>query len=182
MLGKYSDYPCPVTTSGNPLSAPNLSSGICDLKNNPAGAGDNGAGLQFPGLPEWQYTLGARYEYDAGWGMVAGQFDYTWTGKRTLNALNDITFDMAPSATKTLLQSIEAQDEAAFGLLNLHLDYTMPDHQFTVGLFATNLTGEQYATHSFWFNVPSSGFGLVTGQVHAPRMWGVTLRMEFGDE
>ena len=180
LLGKYKDYPCPSTTSGNPLSAPNLSNGVCDLNNNPSGSGDNAAGFKFPGLPKWQYTLGARYEHRFGWGIVAGQLDYTWTGKRTLNALNDITFNMAPSATKTLIESVEAQNEAAYGLLNLHLDYTLPEHQITVGLFITNLTDEQYAIHSFSFT--SSGIGLVTGQVQAPRMWGFTLRKAFGAE
>ena len=183
--GKYTDYPCPVLKSGATFRS-DTAGLACAVLGAPAGppyryqAVANAAGFAFPDLPQWQYTLGTRYEHKLGWGEAAIQLDYTWTGRRILNALNDITFNMAPSATKTLLANIEAQDEAAFGLLNLRLDYTLPESQITVGLFVTNLTGERYATQSFWFSTPS--FILVTGNVQAPRMFGITLRKAFGNE
>ena len=185
LRGRYADDPCPVLTSRATFQS-NTAGLPCPVLGAAAGppytyqSVANGAGLAFPEIAPWQYTLGVRYEHRLGRGLATGQLDYTWMGKRALNALNDITFNTAPSTTKALLESVQAQNEAAYGLLNLRLDYTLPEQQITVGLFATNLTNEQYATHSLSLSVAS--FALVTAHVQAPRMWGVSLRKAFGNE
>jgi outer membrane receptor protein involved in Fe transport len=55
----------------------------------------------------------------------------------------------------------------------------LEDLGLTVGLFATNLSNEEY---QFTTVGASSTGGVQNGLTQEPRMWGVSLRKRFGEE
>jgi iron complex outermembrane receptor protein len=126
----------------------------------------NASGLPFS-IPKWHYSVGSRYELDAGPGKLGGQLDWAWQGKTPQTKL-----DGDPGAPTAFENSLFADR----GLLNARVDYTLPDHQITVALFSTNLLDKHYMTAT----LPSTyGLPEVPGE---PRMWGVSVRKAFGNE
>ena len=64
-------------------------------------------------------------------------------------------------------------------LLNLRVDYNMPDQGLVIGLWATNVLDENYQSTSI---SSSANGGLYNGFTREPRMYGINIRKSFGGE
>ena len=128
----------------------------------------NGSGLPFQD-PPWRYGLGARYQHDAGPGVLGGSLDWAWRAHNKLTALN-----ISPSFPLALQKKLNA----SVGLLNGRIDYTLPRQGVTVAVWSTNLLNKHYQTEALF----SAALGIATATTQAPRMFGVTITKSFGEE
>ncbi|MGE0385568.1 MAG: TonB-dependent receptor [Gammaproteobacteria bacterium] len=131
--------------------------------------------------PPWTYSLRANYERPFWMGSLAGTIDWSWTAgaepsARLINpALPAALVDEFVAACNT---GSCVNGRASLGLLNLRLDWKVEQYDATVSFFMTNATDEHYM-------IPgpdaSNLGGLQAGIVGEPRMWGFSLRKNFGE-
>ena len=140
------------------LNAPSPSNGNVDASGQPFSD------------PDWQLSVGGRYEHSFGADRVGLQLDWAWHSHFNNNY---VTADpLVPTdVAKSFYQAV--------GLVNGRLDYTIPDKGLTIALFATNLLNKHYQTLDL--NL-MAGLGYVSGQTEEPRMWGLQIKKTFGAE
>jgi iron complex outermembrane receptor protein len=151
---KYLSWPNAVTGSGAPFGD---AAGI-DIAIGPGG------------MPHWQGSVGARYEFPIASGIAAAQLDYAYRGRSPLTPLNSDPF--TPVA---VLRDVSQ----AVGLVNARLEYKREDLGLTGSIWVSNLTDEEYGFRSIGASLTN---GITNMIVQPPRMWGVTIRKTFGDE
>ena len=144
------------------------------------GAAVDASGERFAD-PPWQYTLGARYEHDAGPGVFGVQADWSWLdGARppprlvNPNLPAEIVDRLVGACTANCINA-----RAPLGLLSASADYRMEDLGLTVTVFATNLLNKKYQLAA---SDPTSLGGILTAITGEPRMFGLTVKKTFGDE
>ena len=145
---------------------------ICQDPNFDAATTD-GAGEPMGGTtlstPEWVYSIGGRWELQAGPGTLGIQLDYAWHGN-TAPGIRRIDFQIP--------QDLRDEFYSSLGLLNGRIDYDMPEIGVNIALWATNLTDERY--HRMGVN-QSNMVGVQTGVANEPRMWGGTITKRFNN-
>jgi outer membrane receptor protein involved in Fe transport len=107
---------------------------------------------------------------EVGPGMLSFQADYAFVDDIPITPLN-----VEPRIPRALQE--EFYD--GHGLLNARVEYELADMGLTVGLFATNLTDEEYQTMSI---AAGNAGNIQNGLTQEPLMWGVSLRKRFGEE
>lgn len=115
------------------------------------------------GLPEWQYSVAARYELPIGRNLLSAQVDYHWQ--------DDI--NLTPTSP---VPGIVGQD--SYGLWNARIAYQFLDRGLTLALWGKNLGDEEYLVTATDF---SGNIGHTIGVVGRPRSYGLTLTLDFGD-
>jgi len=147
LRGKYLSFPHALDPEGAPLDA---------------------SGMPFQD-PTWRYSIGGRYEHEAGPGVLSAGLDWSWRSRNNLSPLHiDPLFSLA------LQQSLNA----SVGLLNARVEYRFPRHQLSLAFFATNLLDKHYQTQALL----SGPLGIGTAQTMEPRMVGITITKRFGTE
>jgi len=135
---------------------------------NPDGDTVSGSGAPFQD-PVWRYNIGTRVERPVGPGTFGASLDWSWRAHNNLTVVN-----ISPSFSLALQQQLNA----AVGLLDARVDYTLPDYGLTVAVFATNLLDKHYQTEALF----SAALGIATASTQPPRMVGVSLTKTFGRE
>jgi iron complex outermembrane receptor protein len=115
-------------------------------------------------LPEWQYSLSARYDASIGSNLLGVQVDYTWR--------DDVVIDPRSAVPDVLTQD-------SFGLLNGRIEYTFADTGLSLALWGKNLTDEEYVATATDF---SGNIGHTSGVIGRPRSVGLTVGFDFGAE
>jgi len=143
------------------------------------GARVDGTGERFAN-PRWQYSLSARYEHEIGPGVAGLQADWSYqSGAKPPPRLQDPNL---PAFIVNRLVSGTNNFAVGFndlGLLNLRVDYRMPDQGLTLAAFANNALDRTV----LYYTLNQSALGGVQGAiVGEPRMWGVQVRKTFGGE
>jgi len=110
--------------------------------------------------PKVTASVGTQYEFvaPAGW-TVTPRLDMTYQSKVYYNSAN----------TATAAQK-------GYALLNGRITWVAPDRDWSIAVFATNLTNKLYTTGALDL---VSGFGTLEQSVAPPRQWGVTVRKNF---
>ena len=118
--------------------------------------------------PEWAYSIGGRWEAPVGAGDLGIQLTYSWRDDNT-----------APVRLTDHQVSQEVRDEifGSVGLLNVRIDYDLPQWDLNLALWSTNLTDEEYQLIGV---SPVNAGNVQTGITMEPRMWGATLSKRFG--
>jgi iron complex outermembrane receptor protein len=143
------------------------------------GARVDGTGEKFAN-PRWQYSLSARYEHEIGPGVAGIQADWSHqSGAKPPPRLQDP--NLPALITERLVAGTNNFAVATndLGLLNLRIDYRMPDQGLTFAVFANNALDKTV----LYYTLNQSALGGVQGAiVGEPRMWGVQVRKTFGSE
>lgn len=114
------------------------------------------------GIPEWTYSLGARYSQPLPLGRFVARLDYGWQDE----------FVMAPLA---LNRPAVTQD--AYGLLNARLQLDFDAWDASVSLYGKNITDEKYFSSAVDFD---SSLGWNLGYLGTPATYGIELVKRFG--
>jgi len=150
----YVDWPNAVSGEGAPLG--------------------NGKGLPISlgsyGTPNWQGDFNARYEFEAGPGIVGLVLDYAIVGRTPVSPANNQA--QVPDA-------LEYKIQGAQGLLNARLEYAIPDRGLELSAWATNLTDKTTGYMGISANFTA---GIGHRVMNPPRMYGVTIKKRFGSE
>lgn len=120
-------------------------------------------GAPFAFAPEWSYSIGAQYDLPLSDGAdLTFRADYGWK--------DEYERDAAVTRQSVL-------PEPAYGLLNAQVRYTkvVPDGEWTIAIFGTNLTDERYVDGGF----VSAGLGLSLDTVGPRREYGINLEYSF---
>lgn len=113
-------------------------------------------------VPDWQFTLGARYEHPTDFGSVVLRADYSWRDDQVLR----------PSAV------IDADTtQAAYGLLSMRAEVEIEDWNTSFALFGHNLTNERYIVGVVDLD---SSLGYNIGFQGTPRTWGIQITTSWG--
>ncbi len=115
-------------------------------------------------LPEWEYSLSARYDAAIGRNLLGVQVDYSWR--------DDVIIDPRSAVPDAVTQD-------SFGLLNGRIEYDFVGTGLTVALWGKNLTDEEWIATATDF---SGNIGHTIGVVGRPRSYGLTVSYDFGDE
>jgi iron complex outermembrane receptor protein len=178
------------------FSAGNLDS---ELENVCANNGD----FLFPGPVKDSYSLGGRWSDDLrGGSNLTVALNYGWTGKQQTHpggVLDPVSNGCAASTTWFYDSRYELPD---YGLWNARVSFAPSSGNWSLALFANNLTDEVYANYAsrfgggFWDSTPlaippqtpttlpiataqRSALGLTRGR---PREVGVTFQYNFGGD
>ncbi len=114
-------------------------------------------------LPDWQFSLSARYDTEIGDNDLGIQVDYLWTEK----------FSTDPTSAR---QDAVTRDTG--GLLNARVDWLFGD-DFKLSLWGKNLTDEEFIATTTDF---TGNLGPTISVVGRPRSFGLTLSKMFGNE
>jgi len=112
-----------------------------------------------PYTPEWTWSFGVQYDYEASFGVISGRIDGAYQ-----------------STIYTETNNSAWSEIDGYFLGNARLSYTTPDEDWRVALEVSNLFGEYY------FNTVSdvtTSLGVVTGDPGLPRTWKVSLERNF---
>jgi iron complex outermembrane receptor protein len=115
---------------------------------------------EFGRAPEYSYAIGAQYMTDlAHAGRVTARIDWGWKDdlRLTEGDANDIT-------------------QPAYGLLSSQLRYEAEDGRWSVALFGTNLTDEEYAIGGLDL---VGELGIAQVEPGRPREWGIRLDLTY---
>ena len=122
----------------------------------------------FGQAPDLQYSLGGQWNGElSNGGAVIARVDYNYT------AGYDRTYVPGDRSTTYLGGEFE---QPSFGLLNARLSYTPPDGNWTIALFATNLTDERYTNGGFM----SPLLQVDDGTIGRPREYGLSINFDLG--
>lgn len=111
-----------------------------------------------PYAPEWKYSLGAQYEFDAGsLGKITPRVDMSYQS------------EMFPDIQNTRIAMTEART-----LVNIRLGWTSDDGDWQGAFAITNLFDKFYYRSKVNYPV-----GAVVGDLAPPREWRVSLRRNF---
>ena len=114
-------------------------------------------------LPDWQFSLSARYDAAIGANELGIQVDYLWTEK---------------FSTDSTSARQDAVTRDAGGRLNARADWLF-GNDFTLSLWGKNLTDEEFIAASTDF---TGNLGPTITVVGRPRSFGLTLSKTFGNE
>ncbi len=115
---------------------------------------------KLPVTPEWTFNAGAQYTFDLGGsGSLSLRADYSWQDEVFYQVGND-PLELGPS----------------YGLLNLRATYSFPGDRFSVAVFGTNVTDEDYLRSA---QDSRADLGTAYATPGAPAEWGVELRVRF---
>lgn len=113
-------------------------------------------GASFPRTPEWSFHVSPRYSFTlASSSRFTVGADWSYRGDVYLDVLN------SPQIA-----------QKAFGLLNARVSYTAPSEFWSVDLYGTNLTDEEYLEAAY-----VSPFGAAIGTAGRPLVLGVKFRI-----
>ena len=139
----------------------------------------NANGEKF-GNPDWTYSLSARYERAVGPGVAGVQADWSWTA-----GANPPARLVDPALPASLVNDLVggaqfnyANGRRAIGLLNLRVDYELPDSSVRLAVFARNALNVRYQIAST--SQLGTG-GIQAAYTQEPRMWGVQIRKAWGE-
>lgn len=115
---------------------------------------------KFMRAPELTYSLGATYtqEFAGGYSAVA-TVSYAWADDQ-VSTSTDTDFILLPS----------------YGVANVRVEVTDPTKRYSLAVFGTNLTNEDYFIGGVRF---SKNVGVDRADLGRPREFGVTLRAKF---
>jgi iron complex outermembrane receptor protein len=114
------------------------------------------------GLPEWKWTLGAQYEFDAGsTGSFTPRIDALFQDKTYTGFKYQGVPQYVPSYT----------------IVNARLTWRNRADDLAISLEGTNLFDEYY--YVTMFDLRAAGAGLDKAQPGRPREWAVTVRKTF---
>lgn len=114
--------------------------------------------------PDWKYSISGRYDRNIGNNRLGVQVDYAWQDE----------VNTSPSST---LPDVVTRDST--GLLNARLEYEWLQRNLSLALWGKNLTDEEFIVATTDF---SGNIGHTISVVGRPRSFGLTLRMDFGDQ
>jgi len=138
------------------------------IASNPIGKGFiDASGTAFPSVRPWTYSLGGRYEHEAGPGILSAALAWSWA-----SALPITPFSLDPLIPLSILKDWKAP----VGLLSGQIEYALPQHGLTISIFATNLLDKHYQ----FAGTASETDGSVYGVTQEPRMFGIRIRKAFG--
>lgn len=114
-------------------------------------------------MPDWQYSLSARYDAGIAGNELGIQVDYVWTDRFSTDPLSPVQ---------------EAVTRDDLGRLNARIDWQFAN-DFTLSLWGKNLTDEEFfaATTDILAEL-----GTVVSVSGRPRSFGLTLSKTFGNE
>ena len=129
-------------------------------------AASSGIGLEDDGqyIQEWQWNLGAQYEFDVGFGTMTARVDVNFEDDFNRNANN------VDGATGGVDIFGRIEDRTLF---NARLTYRDPSERWRLSLEVRNLTDELYYTDVFDNRGSTNS---IQGRPGEPRTWAVTLR------
>ncbi len=149
--------------------------GAIDLYGRPV----NASGEKFAN-PPWQYNISGRYEHELGAGKLGAQADWSWqAGARPSARVSDISIPTSVSSRLVSGQAGFNVGTASLGLLNLRLDYDLPEQGLNFAAFMTNALDKTVLYYGL------NGLSVAGPQnaiVGAPRMFGFQVKKRFGDE
>lgn len=113
------------------------------------------------GVPEWNASAGAQYEFDVPGlhGAITPRLDWQYTGS--------IVYQ----------DNSHTLDQKAYSVINTRITYTNTEHDLDVSFGVTNLLDKFYYRNIF--NLQPFGFPQVNGQPSPPREWYVSFRKDF---
>ena len=114
-------------------------------------------------LPDWQFSLSARYDAAIGDNDLGIQVDYLWAEK---------------FSTDSTSARQDAVTRDAGGRLNARVDWLF-GNDFTLSLWGKNLTDEKFIATTTDF---TGNLGPTISVVGRPRSFGLTLNKTFGNE
>jgi iron complex outermembrane receptor protein len=124
-----------------------LSSGTRDL-----------SGLTLQNSPEFSANISASYEFSLGAGYSRIKVEYQYSDEKYLTSIDN--------APRTLIDSTE--------IINLNLDWTPQHDQWSIGVWARNLTDERYIASAF-----DAAGTLALVNYAAPRELGVSMKFNW---
>ena len=134
------------------------------------------AGDTLEGTREWTYSLMSRYETPIGdIGTLGLQANWSWASKAEEDRFSTVL--LAANRGQTELFEIFDRGNDSRGLLNMRVDFEIPDWGANIAFYCTNCTDK-----TIW----QQGAGLASRQyisqlVGPPRMWGFQVTKRFGE-
>jgi iron complex outermembrane receptor protein len=116
------------------------------------------SGNDLQNTPEFTGSLSATYEFPLADGEARARVEYQYSDEKYLTS-----FDNSP---RTLIQSTD--------LVNATLDWSPDNGNWTIGLWARNLTDERYLASVF-----EARGTLAIANYAPPREWGASVKFEF---
>jgi len=114
----------------------------------------------FVNSPEWTGSFAAQYEYNVlDMGVLLTRLDISYKGELAKDAIN----------TPELIQE-------PVTLVNARIAFTSSDDHWTLALFGSNLTDEEYLGSGF-SDLPT--FGFISGTYARGREWGGSVKYRF---
>lgn len=129
-------------------------------------------GMDGLATPQWKYSVGAHYTQPLAIGDLSLDVVYSWRDAYWAN----------PS--RAVNQTPEAEVESQ-GLLNARLQLDIASVDTTIGVWATNLTDEEYQLNNLLFANPAPGapasgpYVYVNSTPGEPRMFGIDITKRF---
>lgn len=134
----------------------------------PIGASADIKGNQLIRAPRWKANVGLQYSTDvADFGNLLARVDAAWSARTYNDVLNSKT------------PGLEGLTQRGYWMLNALVGWTSPDKRYAIEAFGDNLTNSGYYNGRIAFNTPPTML-TVTGQLAAPRTYGVRIRAKFG--
>lgn len=141
---------------------------------------DNGdaqifAGNQFRLSPDHSLSVGFNYEQPTSYGTFFITPTYTWQSEVFFEDENQEAFDVVIPTTNTVLFSVPAISEEAYGLLNIRAGLDLFDGNVRVEGYVENLLDKEFIVDA---GNTGGSFGIPTFIAGAPRFFGggVTVR------
>ena len=117
--------------------------------------------MRAPFTPEWQYSIGAQYEFSLGqWGTFTPRLDLSYQDSFFTSAINRPPYNVIDSHT----------------LLNGRFTWRSSDEDWQVALEATNITDELYYLGIFDNRGSSKA---IQGLPAAPMQWAISVKRNF---
>ena len=113
-------------------------------------------------VPEWTYSLGARYTHPTSFGSVVANVDYSWRDDVIMRSTAFYDADVT---------------QEAYGLLGARLAFNLDKWDASVAIFGTNLTDEEYLASAVDLE---GSLGWNVGFVGAPMTYGIEFTKRFG--
>jgi hypothetical protein len=113
--------------------------------------------------PKWTYTVNGRYEQPVGFGTLAANLQWVFTGTQNLQ----------PQALNR-----DQNVQKGYGLLKGTLGLQFPDRGLEISAFGRNLTAKKY----YVTGISLESVGLNTLLVAEPRTYGIQITQKFGGE
>lgn len=113
-------------------------------------------------VPEWAYSVGARYNQPMSFGQLVARLDYSWRDDVVIRppARNDADFT-----------------QKAYGLLSARIQLDFDAWDASLAIYGKNLTDEEYLTGGVDFD---SSLGWNLGFMGPPRVYGIEFVKRFG--
>jgi len=120
-------------------------------------------GKRLNNAPEWAFTLGTQYSFEAAGGMAFLGADYKWQDRIYFSPAND-----GVGGTRGYLEQ-----QGSYGLLNGRLGWTSSDDRWSVTLIGRNLLNEDYIVST------ASYTAAISGRPGTPRTVELSLSMKW---